>query len=195
MAKAETASPLDDADRRWGTWMVAAQAGDRAAYETLLRDCIPFIKMVAHRQGMPPDGVDDVVQETLLTIHRARRTYDPNRSFGAWLRTIAQRRAIDGLRRRSRDGLWEIHAPVAYENHPDHGRDPEEAIYRMNHAAQLGAAVSALPAGQREAVQRLALQEESLAYAAAATGRTTGALKVNLHRALKTLRAQLRGKD
>ena len=175
--------------------MVAAQAGDRAAYETLLRECIPFIKMVAHRQGVPPDGIDDVVQETLFTIHRARRTYDPNRSFGAWLRTIAQRRAIDGLRRLGRNGKWEIHAPIAYANHPDHNRDPEEAADRMGHAARLGAAVAALPAGQREAVQRLALQEQSLAYAAAATGRSTGALKVNLHRALKALRAQLRGKD
>jgi RNA polymerase sigma factor (sigma-70 family) len=195
MAKAETPSPVDETDRRWATLMVAAQAGDRAAYETLLRECIPFIKMVAHRQGVPPDGIEDVVQDTLLTIHRARRTYDPDRSFGAWLRTIARRRAIDGLRRRGRNGKWETHAPLAYENHPDHSRDPEESINLMDHAAQLGAAVSALPAGQREAVQRLALREESLAYAAAATGRSTGALKVNLHRALKTLRARLRGKD
>jgi RNA polymerase sigma-70 factor (ECF subfamily) len=52
-----------------------------------------------------------------------------------------------------------------------------------------------LPASQREAVQHLGIQEQSLAEAAAATGRTTGALKVNLHRALKTLRSQLSGKD
>jgi hypothetical protein len=32
-----------EADRRWETWMVAAQAGDRAAYETLLQGCIPFM--------------------------------------------------------------------------------------------------------------------------------------------------------
>ena len=58
--------------------MVAAQAGDRAAYETLLRDCIPFIKRVARGQGVQPDFIDDVVQETLLTVHGARHTYDPN---------------------------------------------------------------------------------------------------------------------
>ena len=84
--------------------MVAAQAGDRAAYETLLRDCIPIVKRVARGQGMRPDFIDDVVQETLLTVHQARQTYDPNRSFTAWLRTIAQRRVIDGLRRSGRTG-------------------------------------------------------------------------------------------
>ena len=87
---AETSSQTEEADRRRAAWMVAAQAGDRAAYETLLRDCIPFIKRVARGQGVQPDFIDDVVQETLVTVHRARQTYDPNRSFTAWLRTIAQ---------------------------------------------------------------------------------------------------------
>lgn len=193
MVNAETPSGVDNRDRRWGTWMVAAQAGDRIVYETLLRDCVPFIRTVARRQGVSSNHIDDVVQETLLTVHRARQTYDPNRSFSAWLRTIAQRRAIDGLRRQSHHGVREVHAPFAYENHPDPGRNPEEAANR--HAVRLDSAVSALPASQREAVQHLALQEQSLADAAVATGRTRGALKVNLHRALKTLRAQLSGQD
>ena len=46
-------------------------------------------------------------------------------------------------------------------------------------------------AGQRQAIEELALRERTLAEAAAATGRSTGALKVNLHRALKALRGQL----
>ena len=76
-------SQKDETDGRRAAWMVAAQAGDRAAYETLLRDCIPFIQRVARGQGVPSDFVDDVVQETLLTIHQARQTYDPSRSFTA----------------------------------------------------------------------------------------------------------------
>jgi RNA polymerase sigma factor (sigma-70 family) len=107
--------------------MAAAQAGDRAAYETLLQDCIPFIKMVARRRGVSFDRIDDVVRDTLLTVHRARQTYDPSRSFAAWLRTIAQRRAIDGLRRHNRHQSREIYAPLAYENHADTDGDPRES--------------------------------------------------------------------
>jgi DNA-directed RNA polymerase specialized sigma24 family protein len=44
-------------------------------------------------------------------------------------------------------------------------------------------------------VERLALREQSLAEAAAETGKTTGALKVNFHRALKALRLHLGGED
>jgi RNA polymerase sigma factor (sigma-70 family) len=186
---------IPEADRRWGTLMVAAQAGDRITYETLLQECIPFIKTVARRQGVSLDRIDDVVQETLITVHRARQTYDPSRPFAAWLRTIAQRRAIDGLRHHGRHDTREIYAPLAYENHPDTERDPQESVDRSDQIGLLGRAVDTLPTRQREAVQHLALSGLSLAEAASATGRTMGALRVNLHRGLKTLRAQLVGED
>ncbi len=57
--------------------------------------------------------------------------------------------------------------------------------------SDLAAAVARLPEGQRQAVEHLALRELSLAEASTMTGRSTGALKVNLHRALKALRAAL----
>jgi RNA polymerase sigma-70 factor (ECF subfamily) len=41
----------------------------------------------------------------------------------------------------------------------------------------------------------LVLEERSLAEAAIATRRSKGAMKVNLHRALKALRAKFEGKD
>ena len=175
-------------------WSPPRPATERA-YEALLRDCIPFIQRVARGQGVPSDFVDDVVQETLLTIHQARQTYDPSRSFTAWLRTIAQRRAIDGLRRGGRTRKREIHAPLAYESQSDPSGDPEEAAIQIDHTEALNLAVGKLSTRQREAVEHLALQGQSLAQAATATGKSAGSLRVNWHRALKTLRAQLSGKD
>src|SRR5690348_4116946 len=83
-----------DGDARWAALMRAAQAGDGAAYAALLRDCLPLIRSVVAGAGVPATAVDDVVQDVLLTVHRARHTYDPGRPFSPWLRTIAQRRAI-----------------------------------------------------------------------------------------------------
>jgi RNA polymerase sigma factor (sigma-70 family) len=183
-----------EVDCRRAAWMVAAQAGDRAAYETLLRDCIPSIKRVARGQGIRPDLIDDVVQETLLTVHRARQTYDPNRSFTAWLRTIAQRRAIDVLRRVGRTRTREVYAPLAYENHSDPSGATEETAFHIDHT-QVLSAVGKLSARQREAVEHLAFQSQSLAQAATITGRSTGSLRVDWHRALKHLYARLGGKD
>jgi hypothetical protein len=70
----------EEIDHQRAAWMAAAQVGDRVAYERLLHDCLPFIKWVARGQGVPFDFIDDVVQETLLTVHQARHTYDTNRS-------------------------------------------------------------------------------------------------------------------
>jgi RNA polymerase sigma factor (sigma-70 family) len=179
-----------DDDRR-GAWMAAAQAGDQVAYGALLRDCVGVIEKVARRQGVSADRVDDVVQDTLLTIHRARQTYDPSRSFTAWLAVLAQRRAVDLMRKTGRHAVRELHAPLAYERHADDSAASPRSEYGGAAAHRLGKAVADLPLRQREAVQLLVLQERSLAETAAATGLSKGSLKVNLHRALKSLRARL----
>jgi RNA polymerase sigma factor (sigma-70 family) len=186
---------LNAEDVRRSALMVAAQAGDKVAYETLLRDSVPLIRAIARRQGVSTDQVDDVVQEGLLTIHRARQTYDPSRSFTAWLRVIAERRAIDLLRQSGRRGARELHAPIAFENFPDAAADPAGGLHHADDAGRVREALDSLPPRQREAVQSLVLNEQSLAEASAATQRSKGSLKVNLHRALKALRGSIERGD
>jgi RNA polymerase sigma factor (sigma-70 family) len=189
MKRAENRQPESDARR--SALMAAAQTGDRAAYETLLRDCVSFIVNIARRQGVPPDRTDDVVQEVLLTVHRARATYDRRRSFDAWLRVIVERRAIDILRQMYRRGVREVHAPLAYESHADEAVDLSAGIEHKEKVKRVGAALAKLPLRQREAVHHLMLDEKSLDDAAALTGRSKGSLKVNLHRALNALRLKM----
>jgi RNA polymerase sigma-70 factor (ECF subfamily) len=171
--------------------MQAAQAGNAEAYRTVLRACVPFAATAARRAGVRPDAVDDVVQDVLLTIHRALPTYDPSRPFLPWLRAIATRRAIDSLRQRGRHNAREVHDPNAYLNHAADSETADNASLRHGDARRLRAAIATLPPQQRHAVEMLGLKERSLAEVAQETGRTKGALKVNLHRALKALRSRL----
>ncbi len=193
--KAVTSSRIWETDRKWTAWMAAAQAGDKATYEKLLNECIPFIERVALRQGVRSSFVDDIVQETLLTIHLMRDTYDPGRPFTIWLKIIAQRRAIDGLRRAGRSSAREIHAPIAYESHPDFGFDPEKTAVEHDRAALLGAAIDTLPARQRDAIEHIALRGHSIASAAQVTGHSMGSIRVNWHRAIKSLQSQIRARE
>jgi RNA polymerase sigma-70 factor (ECF subfamily) len=55
----------------------------------------------------------------------------------------------------------------------------------------LGEAIASLSPPQREAIELLKLRELSLAEAATASGRSIAALKVNVHRAIKSLRKRL----
>ncbi len=171
--------------------MAAAQDGDAAAYRRLLVAIVPFIRAIAARQHRAPDRVEDVVQDVLLTVHRVRHTYDPARPFDHWLAAITRRRSIDALRRLGRIGQAEVADDSAYATFADPraNRDSEAGAA----ADELGPALAALPPGQREAIELVKLREMSLKEASRASGKSVAALKVNVHRALKALRARLGG--
>jgi RNA polymerase sigma-70 factor (ECF subfamily) len=172
--------------------MAAAQDGDRAAYELVLRESMPVIRRIARHQGCPVDALDDVGQDVLVTIHGARATFDPMRSYLAWLTAITQRRTIDLLRKHFRRSGREVFAPVEFENYSAID-NPELDAGRQSDAVFVRAQVATLPDGQREAIEELAFEENSLEDASKSTGRTKTSLKVNLHRAIKTLRSRMSG--
>ena len=178
-------------EERWSRLMAAAQTGDRAAYEQVLRECVPFIRAIVTRQHRRPDRAEDVLQDVLLTVHRVRHTYDPRRPFEHWLATIATRRSIDALRRRTRAEAHEVSDERAYETFADPSANKEKEA--ADRAAELGLAVSTLPPHQRQAIELLKLQEMSLTEASRASGKSIGSLKVSVHRAIKALKAQLKG--
>jgi len=90
----------DAEEQRWLQLMAAAQDGDRAAYDRLLHEILPFVVALVRPQHRTPDCVEEMVQDVLLTVHRVRHTYDPSRPFKPWLSAIANRRSVELLRRR-----------------------------------------------------------------------------------------------
>ncbi len=151
----------------------------------MLEDITPYIRALAVRRVRNHGDIEDTVQDVLLTVHAVRHTYDPARSFGPWLVAIANRRIVDGLRRRGRNSSHETPLDVEQETIPSPGANFQE---RALDARAVREAVAHLPAAQREALRMLKLEEMSLKEAAAASGMSVGALKVATHRALKTLR-------
>lgn len=178
-------------DRLWSQLMAAAQDGDRAAYERLLRDIVPFLRAVIQPQHRAPDRIEEVVQEVLLTVHRVRHTYDPARPIRPWLAAIARRRSIDALRRRGRTTAHEISDDTAYETFADPRANRSLEVSAATEG--LGEAIAGLSPPQREAIELLKLRELSLAEASSLSGKSIAALKVNVHRAIKALRRRLQG--
>ena len=83
------ADPQSDRDQDWSRLMAAAQDGDRGAYERLLREILPLLRAAVAPHYRHPDRIDEVIQDVLLSVHRARHTYDPTRPFRHWLMAIA----------------------------------------------------------------------------------------------------------
>ncbi|WP_120297033.1 sigma-70 family RNA polymerase sigma factor [Paraburkholderia sp. BL23I1N1] len=165
--------------------MARAQAGDREAYRALLNDITPYLRALAARHIRNGEDMEDTVQDVLLTVHAARHTYDPARPFGPWLVAIANRRIVDGLRRRGRIGSHEMPVETDLETFSDAAANLQEEA--MN-ARLVREAIDQLPVGQRDAMRMLKLEEMSLQEAATASGTSVAALKVATHRAMKRLR-------
>ena len=175
-------------ERRWAGLMAAAQGGDAPAYEQLLRELLVPLRAFAMSRLGDPASVDDVVQNVLLSIHRARHTYRPERPFGPWLWTIARNAVTDSLRARSTrlrrefpiDALEGIDEPSVEQERP------------LALSSALRAALDGLPPAQRQAVEFLHINQLSVAEAAQRAGVSPGALKVRAHRGYKALRVALK---
>lgn len=174
-------------DVDWAILMARAQHGDRRAYHRLLQEIAPYLRSLAARRHRDPNDAEDAVQDILLTIHSIRQTYDPARPFGPWLVTIANRRFIDRLRRQGRIRARETPLTTEHETFSE----PPANIEESTDQRELEGAIVKLPPGQQQAIRLLKLKEMSLKEAAVVSGMSITSLKVNTHRALKSLRKML----
>jgi RNA polymerase sigma-70 factor (ECF subfamily) len=183
-----------DQDRRLASLMRSAQDGDRGAYVALLGHLAPLLRQTVRRRFgfLQPADVEDLVQDMLLSLHAARSTYDPARPFLPWLMAIARNRMADGARRYARHSANEVASDRLPETFP--ADDTNIMLEGYGDAQALEQAMAKLPPGQRQAVELLKLRELSLKEAAAASGTSTGALKVAAHRGIAALRRALGAK-
>jgi RNA polymerase sigma-70 factor (ECF subfamily) len=184
----------DARDLRWSRLMAAAQAGDRRAYEDLLRECLPLLRQICRARLRDATEAEDAVQDTLLTIHRARASYDASRPFRPWLVAITERRALDRIRARGRRAGREAALDLAAEL-PAPEASADAALDANHAAARLRDAVQDLPPSQRTALGLTKLQDLTLQEASARSGMSIGAIKVATHRAVQTLRRRLTGQE
>lgn len=191
-APGDVTAERDARDLRWSRLMAAAQAGDRRAYEELLRECLPLLRQICRARLRDATEAEDAVQDTLLTIHRARASYDASRPFRPWLVAITERRALDRIRARGRRSGREAALDIAAElPAPDVSADA--SLDAMRAAARLRDAVQELPESQRTALGLTKLQDLSLQEVSERSGMSIGALKVATHRAMQSLRRRLGG--
>ena len=77
--------------------MRQALAGDKQAYAGVLRETSRFIRPFLAKRLNQSTEVDDLLQEILLSIHKARHTYDGQRPYKPWAFAIAKFRLLDHL--------------------------------------------------------------------------------------------------
>jgi RNA polymerase sigma-70 factor (ECF subfamily) len=81
--------------------MLALQRGDRPALDKLFALYNGKLYSFIVRIVGDPSTAEDIVQETWMTLYERRASYQPTYKFSTWLFTIARRKALSELRRRS----------------------------------------------------------------------------------------------
>jgi RNA polymerase sigma-70 factor (ECF subfamily) len=155
-----------------------AQKGDRQAYATLLTVCRDWL-LRYFRRKIHPEQLEDLVQETLLSVHRKLASYDPSRPFYPWLAAISRYRFVDHLR-------------CAYRLALHHALDEDASAIPADEPAitakvSLDRLFEALPEAQHAAIDLVKLRGLSIREAARRTGQSEALVKVNIHRGLKRL--------
>jgi len=181
-------SAADLLDEQLRLLMRAAQAGDADAYRALLTAVTPRIRRIvrARRGFLDVADTEDLVQDVLLSVHSVLATYDPSRPFMPWLLAIVRNRLADAARRYGRKHAHELQVD---DLQVTFGETVTNTLYEgPGDLEALSHAIRALPAGQRQAIELLKLQEMSLKEASVATGTSVSALKVATHRAIVSLR-------
>jgi RNA polymerase sigma-70 factor (ECF subfamily) len=165
--------------------------GEDAAFGELYDLIAPRLLGYLTRQTRDPARAEDLVQQTLLRIHRARGRFLAGGAVLPWAMAIARRLLIDDLRHRRGD-----HASRSLDDEPNlEPPDPAPTAVDLVVASQLLArvrrALAKLPDSQREAFELIKEDGLSLAEAADVLGTTVTAVKLRAHRAYVALREAL----
>ena len=172
-------SALDEA-------LIKARAGDEAGF-LLLWDAIQP-RLLRYLQVAGCDDVEDVAGETWLQVVRDLPKFkkDSADEFRAWLFTIARHRAIDAARSRKRFiekilNAGPAHLPVIA------GNPVEDEVLQQLSTQQAVALVAALSKDQAEVVALRVIAGLDTEAVARLLRKSPGAVRIALHRGLRSL--------
>jgi RNA polymerase sigma factor (sigma-70 family) len=165
--------------------MRAANRGDSAAYRRFLLAVTPLLRGVVRARGasLGPESCEDIVQEVLLAIHLKRQTWREDAPLRPWLYAITRHKVADAFRARGRrinlpiEDFLDV-LPATDATDLSVARDIEKVLLQLEPRAA-------------EIVRGFGVRGETIAETAQRLQMNEGAVRVALHRALKTI-ARLR---
>jgi RNA polymerase sigma-70 factor, ECF subfamily len=181
--RGETAA-LDDAMDRYAR-------GDDAAFGVVYDAIAPRLFAFALRRTRDRERAEDVVQQTMLHIHRARGSFTTGAEALPWAYAIARRALIDQHRRGPREVLVSDDDAMAQDLVASMDAPADDVAAARELAARIQIELDKLPETQRMAFELIKQEGLSVREAAQALGTTVAAVKLRAHRAYEALRQAL----
>ena len=170
--------------------VTAAKAGDRKAFEQLVRATCAETYTLAYRLTGNGEDAHDVMQEAYLRAWKGLKRYRGDAAFTTWLYRITANCASTHLARRSRDRHESLgEDDVVPDERPE--ADPQSRLGAADDRERLQVALQSLPSEMRAVVVLRDVYDLPHEAIAAELGISEGAAKVRLHRARRKLRERL----
>ena len=156
---------------------------DKEAFARLFQHFAPRVKSFLIRSGADDSMAEECAQDVMVTLWHKAHLFDPARASAAtWIFTIARNRKIDALRKLRRP------EPEDLTWGPEQQPDQADVIALHQETDQLGQAIAALPAKQRELIEKAYFGDLSHSEIAEQTGLPLGTIKSRIRLALDRLR-------
>ncbi len=177
-------------DRHLAYLLEKGQQGDQVAYSEFLTLAAQKLRLYVGRRVPSCHDPEDIVQEGLITLHRARHTYTPGRPVGPWLYAIGESRVIDAFRKRTRNSRTKMEMEHLERSRRDSGQTSQTFTEdpRLERVIEL---LKRLPRQQRQVIELMKIRELSVAKVSALTGMSESAVKVSAFRGYQSLRRLL----
>jgi RNA polymerase sigma-70 factor, ECF subfamily len=171
---------------------VEAARRDPHRFETLYRKYVAQVYSFALYELRDTHAAEDATARTFMNAlaglpRFAERSDRPDGSFRAWLFQIARNAIANERRHARRHPTTTIDAALAIAAPAHAGTDPATAAVRREELARAWQQVEALPEERRRALVLRFVLELSTREIAALMGKTEGAVRVLLHRALRSV--------
>jgi RNA polymerase sigma-70 factor (ECF subfamily) len=170
--------------------VAAAKAGDRSAFDAVVRATYAEAYTLAYRLTGNEEDAKDVVQEAYLRAYKGLKRFRGDAAFSTWLYRITANCAATQVGRRARFRHEDLDDEVGLaDTRPE--IDPEARAEAAVLRHRLQAALDVLPARLRSVVVLRDVYDLPHDAIAAELGISEAAAKVRLHRARRRLREHL----
>jgi RNA polymerase sigma factor (sigma-70 family) len=165
-----------------------AENRDKEAFRDLFETFAPRIRAFIGRQGTDSETVEEVVQETFVSVWKKAHLFDPGKaSASTWMFAIARNARVDLLRK--------VNRPALDPDDPALVADPEpsahQLVSRSQEAARLKEVMALLPPEQQEVLRLAFFEEKAHGKVAEELGIPLGTVKSRIRLALGRIRSEL----
>lgn len=171
--------------------MTAVQADQPGAFEALYARYRVRLYNFIRRFIGDQSTTEDIFQETFLRAYRERQRYKQRAAVSTWLYTIARNLCLHEIDKRSRRQSGSQDTELMATARASRGQNPLAELEVTETAARVVRAVGLLPPAEREVLILSRYEGLTHRQIAAIVGKSEGAVRVALSRALAALRHHL----